>query len=157
MKTGRRSLFSSPQPGQTTLRKFHSVEHSEQIRERLAPSPTGRSTPTCGLELQNGHSGGLDSVGELVLPAKYSAWGCNRAWVKNAISKGSSWSCSSGCQPPESRSSHSSLLKSASSCAVCASTGEPIRLTTESRPETCGSRLATEWSSTEAREAQTLF
>src|SRR5205809_5049530 len=105
MKTGSRSLFSSPQLGQTTLRKFHSVEHSEQIRDRLAPSPSGRNTPTCGLELQNGHSGGLDSVCELARPARYSAWGCNKAWTKKAYSGDSS--CCSGCQPPESSSSHS--------------------------------------------------
>src|SRR5437016_6188293 len=144
MKTGSRSLFSSPQLGQTTLRKFHSVEQREQIRERLAPSPSGRNTPTCGLELQKGQSGGLDSVCVIVLPARYSAWGCNKAWTKNAYSDDSSCSCCSGCQPPESSSSHSSRLRSASSWAVCLSVGEPACLTTESNAGVYGSKPVTE-------------
>src|SRR5437016_5111242 len=157
MKTGSRSLFSSPQLGQTTLRKFHSVEHSEQIRDRLAPSPSGRNTPTCGLELQNGHSGGLESVGVIVLLARYSAWGCNKAWTKKAYSGESSCSWRSGCPPPESNSSHSSRLRSASSWAVCWSAGEPACLTTESKAGTCGSSAVTEWSSDRARASQALF
>src|SRR5262249_30537860 len=57
-KIGSFSLSSSPQLGHSTRRKFHSVAHSEHRRERLAPSPSGRSTATSGRDPQNGQREG---------------------------------------------------------------------------------------------------
>src|SRR5262249_60633204 len=54
-KIGSFSLSSSPQLGHSTRRKFHSVAHSEHRRQRLAPSPSGRTTATSGPAPQNAH------------------------------------------------------------------------------------------------------
>src|SRR5450755_3017430 len=98
MKTGRWSLFSSAQFGHKTRRKNHSVPQREHKRKRLAPSPSGRSTASCGLDPQNGHSGGEASVGELFFSARYSAKGWSKALAKKTDSAESSWLCTWCCQ-----------------------------------------------------------
>src|SRR6266567_3728546 len=128
MKMGSLSLFSSAQFGHKTRRKTHSVAHSEHTRKRFPPSPSGRSTASCGLDPQKGQRGGDDSVDELVRSARYSAKGWSTTLAKNVYSAGISRLSTSCCQNTASNSSRSSGETSANAAAACLSDGEPDSL-----------------------------
>ena len=73
-------MVSSPQAGHKIRPYAHSVEHSEQIRNRFAPSPSGRSTPTCGFPRQNGQCAVVPCKGACALwSARFSAYGCRKS------------------------------------------------------------------------------
>src|SRR6266849_10021126 len=115
---GRWSLFSSAQLGHKTRRKTHSVAHSEHSKQRLPPSPSGRSTASCGFDPQNEQRGGEDSVTEFVRSARYSAKGWRTTLAKNVYSAGISRLSTSCCQNTVSSSRRSSAETSANAAAA---------------------------------------